>query len=60
MMGYMEIAGHLSVVAMALSKSLLEKDDEVMKETLEAVREAELIMFRLAVDELGAQIKENR
>ena len=62
MMGYMEIAGHLAVLATCLATSMQDKNkadktDKIVEQGIEALREAELIMFRLALDELRTQIR---
>lgn len=58
MMGYMEIAGYLAILNNLLTESLREKDDETLRKIVEAVRQAELIMFRHAADIIAEAVEE--
>ena len=56
-MGYMEIASYLGMVALALNEITADRPDELSANLLQATREAELILFRLAVEELEQKVK---
>lgn len=60
MMGYMEIAGYLAILNNLLAEALREKDDETLRKIVEAVRQAELIMFRHAADAIAEAIEEKK
>lgn len=59
-MGYMEIAGYLASLNIAICEGLKQKDNDYQRKMIEALRQAEMIMFRLAVDELAETIKEKK
>lgn len=60
MMTYMEIATYLGVVSTILTEIRKEAEekqvDDINEKMLEATRSAQLIMYRLAVDDLAKKV----
>ena len=57
-MTYMEIASYLSVISIILAEA--RHDDAVSDKLLEAVRTAEMIVFRMALDEIAGKVGEGK
>ena len=56
MMTKMEIASHLAVLGIVMADG--ERGDKMFEKTLEAIREAQMIMYNLALTEIAEHLKE--
>ena len=52
----MEIASHLAIIGVAMAES--KRGDATFEKTLQAVREAQMILYSLALTEIAEQLKE--